>query len=112
MRSGVCIGSRLWKRTHVWARKSPGRITGAKICWRGWGLGLGHQARLDGLHRDPHAFHLTARELDANALHVWTETTLGIFNQAGTDTAALFGETFTDDATAFYGALACDCANT
>lgn len=77
-----------------------------------WGLGLGHFAGLNGLYRDPHAFDLTAGKLDADALHVGTETTLGVLNQAGTDTTALFGETFTDDATAFYGSLACDCADT
>lgn len=90
-------------------QKSPGWITGAEMDWAG--LCLGHFAGLDGLNRDPHTLHFTAGELDANALYVWTKTALGVFNQARADTTALFGETFTDNATAFDGAFACDCAD-
>ena len=74
-------------------------------------LGFDDLAGFDRLDRDPHALDFSAGELDPNALNVGTEATLGVFNQAGTDTTALLGETFTDDASAFDGALACDCAN-
>ena len=75
-------------------------------------LSLGHFACLDGFDGDPHTFYLSAGELDANALHIGAEATLSIFDQAGTNTATFFSETFTDDATALDGAFACDCADT
>ena len=77
----------------------------------GRALGFDDLAGFDGLDGDPHALDFPAGELDPDALDVGTEATLGVFNQAGADAAALLGETFTDDATAFDGSLAGDCAN-
>ncbi len=91
-------------------KKAP-RLRG--FCKRGGvcALGFVDLAGFDRLDTDPHTLDFAAWEFDAYALYVGTEATLGVFNQAGTDTAALFGKTFTDDASAFNGSLACDCAN-
>ena len=75
-------------------------------------LGFGYLPGLDRLGRNPHALYFTAGEFDADALYVRAEFAPGVLNQRCTDTTTLLGETFTDDATAFYGALACDCADT
>ena len=94
------------------AQKSPARCRADLKVRLGVGvLGFDDFAGFDRFDADPHALDFTAGELDAYALYVGAEATLGVFNQAGTDTAALFGETFTDDASTFYGALTCDCAN-
>ena len=94
------------------AQKSPARCRADLKVRLGVGvLGFDDFAGFDRLDAAPHALDFTAGELDAYALYVGAEATLGVFDQAGTDAAALFGETFTDDASAFYGALACDCAN-
>lgn len=75
-------------------------------------LGFGHLARFDGFGADPHALDFTAGELDPDTLQVRAKAALGVFDQRGADTTTLLGETFTNDAAAFNGALACDCADT
>ena len=75
------------------------------------GLCFDHLACLDGLGGDPHALDLSTRELHAYALNVGAEAALRVFNEAGTDTTTLLGETLADDATAGDGALSCDCTN-
>jgi len=77
----------------------------------GFGLSLCDFAGLNCLCRDPHPLDFTAGKFDANALHVWTEAALGVLNQGSSDTTTFLGETFTDDAAAFDGAFACDCAD-
>jgi hypothetical protein len=84
-------------------KKAPVGYTGAEMDWAG--LCLGHFAGLDGLNRDPHTLHFAAGELDAKRCTFGRKRRLVFLTKLGADTTALFGETFTDNATAFDGAL-------
>lgn len=72
---------------------------------RQWGLSLFDLASFDHFGRDPKALDLSAGEANADPLQIWPKGALGVFDHVGSDTATLFGLTFTSDATTGDGAL-------
>ena len=75
-------------------------------------LGLGDEAGLEGLDRNPLALHRAVRLEDADALDVRLERALGLLHELEADTAALLALTAVNDSAALDGALAGDAADT
>ena len=75
------------------------------------GSGFPDFASLEGFGRDPDALDLPGIEQDADALEVGPEGALGVFDQAGTDTAAFLGLALAGDASSLAGAFSCDSTN-
>lgn len=75
------------------------------------GSGLGHLAGLDCLCGYKHSLDLAARELDADALKIWAELTLGNLSYVRADTAALLALTLAVNDAAARRAFSCDLAN-
>ena len=104
------LSPRLGRRTNR-ANKKTRRAAGPMVSL-GKDLGLGDEAGLEGLDRNPLALDRAVGLEDADALDVRLERALGLLHELEADTAALLGLTAVNDSAALDGALAGDAADT